>query len=206
MIPEYKSNSHRSKEETKVVDAKPQVAKVTTGSTKKKKKSEVSKFASTFLAEDVTNVRSYVIEEVLIPAAKKALADIVTNGIDMLLYGEVRSKNKDKGSKVSYSGYYSRKDGRERERDRDGSRRKSRNGYDYEDIIFDTRGDAESVLDSMFELLDKYEVVSVGDFYDLAGISGNYIDNKFGWTSLRNADVRRTRDGFAIELPRVVEI
>lgn len=204
MIPEYKSNSHKSKDEAKVADSKPQVAKVTTGATKKKKKSEVSKFASTFLAEDVTNVKSYVIEEVLVPAAKKALADIVTNGIDMLLYGEVRSKNKDKGSKVSYSGYYSRKDSRER--DRESSRRRSRNGYDYEDIIFDTRGDAESVLDSMFELLDKYEVVSVGDFYDLAGISGNYIDNKFGWTSLRSADVRRTREGFTIELPRVVEI
>lgn len=204
MIPEYKSNSHKSKEENRVIEDRPPVNKVTTGGTKIKKKSEVSKFANTFLAEDVTNVKSYIIEEVLVPAAKKAIADIVTNGIDMLLYGEVRSKGKDKGSKISYTGYYSRKDSRER--DREGSRRRNRSGYDYDEIEFDYRGDAESVLDSMFELLDRYEVVSVGDYYDLAGKSGNYIDNKFGWTSLRNASVRRTRDGYIIELPRVVEL
>lgn len=204
MTPEYKSNSHKSKEVA--TNNKPEVSKVTTGVAKKKKKSEVTKFANTFLAEDVTNVKTYIVEEVLVPAAKKALADIVTNGIDMLLYGEVRTKTKEKGSKVSYSGYYARRDSRESDRDRDGSRRRNRSGYDYDEIGFETRGDAESVLDSMFELLDKYEVVSVGDYYDLAGISGNYIDNKFGWTSLRNADVRRTRDGYIIDLPRVVEI
>lgn len=206
MTPEFRSNSHKSKEEGKVTDSRPQVAKVTTGVTKRKKKSEVSKFANTFLAEDVTSVKSYIVEEVLVPAAKKALADIVTNGIDMLLYGEVRSKNKDKGSKVSYSGYYSKKDDRGRDRDIESSRKRSRNGYDYEEVIFDTRGDAESVIDGMIELLDIYDVVSVGDFYDLAGITGSYIDNKFGWTTLRNADIRRTRGGFMIELPRVVEI
>lgn len=204
MTPEFKSNSHKSKGENNVVEVRPQVNKVTTGNTKKKKKSEVSKFANTFLAEDVTSVKSYIIEEVLVPAAKKAFVDIVTNGIDMLLYGEVRSKGKDKGSKVSYSGYYDRKDTRSRDTDR--SRRTSRNGYDYEDVSFESRGDAESVLDSMFELLDRYEMVSVGDLYDLAGMSGSYIDNKFGWTSLRNASVKRTRDGYVLELPRVIEI
>lgn len=201
MTPEYKSNSHKSKEVT--TESKPQVNKVTTGATKKKKKSEVNKLASIFLAEDVTNVKEYILEEVLLPAAKKAISDIVTNGIDMLLYGEVKPKGKDKGSKVSYSGYYKRET---RDRDRESSRKRTRNGYDYEDVSFESRGDAESVLDSMFELLDRYDVVSVGDYYDLSGISGNYVDNKFGWTSLRNAEVRRTRDGYIIELPRVVEI
>ena len=196
---EYKSNSHKVRNEEK----KP-LKKIVKGNVKTKKKSEVRKFTDVFISEDVHNVKSYIIGEILIPTAKKVLSEVVTNSIDMLLYGEVRSKGKDKGSKISYTGYYSRKDSRER--DREGSRRRNRSGYDYDEIEFDYRGDAESVLDSMFELLDRYEVVSVGDYYDLAGKSGNYIDNKFGWTSLRNASVRRTRDGYIIELPRVVEL
>ncbi|MEG1546073.1 MAG: hypothetical protein RR371_02345, partial [Bacteroides sp.] len=75
MTPEFRSNSHKSKDGDKEIVSRPQVAKVTTGTATKKKKSEASKFASTFLAEDVINVKSYIIDEVMIPAAKKALAD-----------------------------------------------------------------------------------------------------------------------------------
>ncbi|MGL4451394.1 MAG: hypothetical protein ACRCTZ_09410 [Sarcina sp.] len=199
MTQEYKSNSHASKSKPEICEKK-KIEKVTTGVTKTKKKSGSSGFASIFLAEDVTNVKSYILEEVLLPAAKKAISDIVTNGVDMLLYGEVKPKGKEKGSKVSYSGYYKDRD------HRDVSRNRTRKGYDYEEIIFESRGDAESVLDSMFELLDNYDVVSIGDYYDLSGKTGNYIDNKYGWTGLRNADVQRTREGYVINLPRVVEI
>ena len=219
MIPEYKSNSHKSKEETTEV-VKTQVSKVTSGTAKKKQKSEIEKVTSLFVAEDVSSVKNYIVEEVLMPAAKKALSDVVTtgvdalsdmvrNGMDMFIYGEVRSKSRSKGSKVSYTGYYRDRDTDRkpsRERNSESSRRRTRNGYDYEDIIFETRGDAEQVLDNMFELLDRYEVVSVGDLYDLAGLSGNYIDNKYGWTGLRNADVQRTREGYILNLPRVVEL
>lgn len=52
------------------------------------KKSEMQKFADVFISEDVNNVKSYIVMDVLVPAIKKAISDIVTNGIDMILYGE----------------------------------------------------------------------------------------------------------------------
>jgi hypothetical protein len=195
---EFKSNSHRSKEgQTSEVKEKKveQVAKAKT-----KKKSDVKKFADVFVAEDVTSVKDYILMEVLLPAAKKAISDIVTNGIDMLLYGEPRSKSKGRESKTSYTKYYSDRD---RDYERPG-RSRGRYGYDYDDIILDTRREAEEVLDRMDDLIDNYGMVSVADLYDLVGISGNYTDNKYGWTNLRNADIQRVRDGYLLKLPKAL--
>lgn len=197
---EYKSNSHRSKEQATVPEKK--VEKIVCNGVKTKKK---NKLADVFVTEDIRNVKDYIIMDVLIPAAKKALSDIVTNGIDMILYGETRS-NKSKGSKVSYSKYY---DDRDRDRysgRRDERSRTNRMGYAYDEIILENRGEAEEVLYKMDELLDVYGVVSVADLYDLVGISGNYTDNKYGWTNLRAASVQRLRDGYLLKLPKALPL
>ena len=192
---EYKGNSHRSKEQNELVEKK--VEQIAKGKTKKK--SEVKKFADTFIAEDITSVKDYILMEVLLPAAKKAISDIVTNGIDMILYGETRTKSKSRESRVSYTKYYDR----DRDYDRP-TRTRGRYGYDYDDIILDTRKEAEEVLDRMDDLIDNYGMVSVADLYDLVGVSGNYTDNKYGWTNLRNADVQRVRDGYLLKLPKAL--
>lgn len=104
---EYKPNSHKSKEERKESIPEKHVEKVISGTVKPKKKSEMQKFADVFISEDVNNVKSYIVMDVLVPAIKKAISDIVTNGIDMILYGEAgKSKKNSTASKVSYQKYY----------------------------------------------------------------------------------------------------
>ena len=195
---DYKPNSHRSKEEQKLPEKKiePVVkGKVTT------KKNNVRKLTNTFVTEDIQNVKSYVLMDVLVPAIKKAISDIVTNGIDMLLYGETgRSRRKSNASVVSYRNYY---DSRREERY---SSSRTRTGYSYDDVVLETRGEAEDVLSRMDELIDTYGVVSVADLYDLVGISCNYTDNKYGWTNLRNAEPVRVRDGYMLKLPKALPI
>lgn len=199
---DYKANSHKVREEQKSKEVvKKDIQPVAKAKTKKK--SEVKKFADVFIAEDITSVKDYIVNDVLIPAAKKAISDIITNGVDMILYGEAkgRDRRRDGGSRVSYTKYYER----DRDRDRDYDRSRTRRSvYDYDDIILDTRGEAEDVLNRMDDLVDAYGMVSVADLYDLVGISGNYTDNKYGWTNLRNAEVRRTRDGYLLKLPKAL--
>ena len=201
---DYKANSHKVREEQKSKEVvKKDIQPVAKAKTKKK--SEVKKFADVFIAEDITSVKDYIVNDVLIPAAKKAISDIITNGVDMILYGEAkgRDRRRDGGSRVSYTKYYERDRDRDRDRDYDRSRTR-RSVYDYDDIILDTRGEAEDVLNRMDDLIDAYGMVSVADLYDLVGISGNYTDNKYGWTNLRNAEVRRTRDGYLLKLPKAL--
>ncbi len=201
---EYKSNSHKSKEEqwTEAVSDR-KVKKVVQGSVKSRKKSELQKFADVFIQEDAQKVKSYIMMDVLMPAVKKAISDIVTNGIDMILYGEAgNTKKNGSASRISYQSYYQKK-----EEPQNRNYNRTRSGYDFDDIILDNRGEAEEVLVRMDELIATYGIVSVADFYDLVGITGNYTDNKYGWTDIRNASVVRVRgDGYMIKLPRALPL
>ena len=58
----------------------------------------------------------------------------------------------------------------------------------------------------MDELLETYGIVSVADLYELVGIIGNYTDNKYGWTNLRNAEPIRVNGGYLLKLPKVCPI
>lgn len=200
---DYKPNSNKFKEEQKQRESDKKIEKVVTGKVITRKKSKVSRFLGEFISEDARSVKSYVLGEVLIPAIKKAISDIVTDGIDIILYGESRGNHKrSTADRVSYRNYY------------DTNRRTSMNerqalatgSYSYDDIILNTRGEAEDVLARMDELMETYGLVRVADLYDLVGITGNYTDNKYGWTNIRNAEVVRVRDGYMIKMPRAVPI
>ena len=194
---DYKPNSHRSKVDQKEQPNEKKVQKVVRGKVKTKKKKTSLK--DVFISEDAANVKSYVFMDVLVPAVKKAISDIVRDGIDMILYGEARSRKS--SSNASYVSYRSYSD-RDRREERRYSDSRVRSAYSYDDIILENRGEAEDVLTRMDELIDTYGIVSVADMYDLVGISGNYTDNKYGWTNLRNAEPVRVRDGYMLKLPK----
>ena len=198
---DYKPNSHKYKAE-QAMQSEKKVEKVVKGTAKVKKKGEMSKFRDIFIAEDVSNVKSYVVMDILVPAVKKAISDIITNGIDMILYGGSGDRNRRRSTAdtISYNRYYDRDDRRY-------SENRTISGYSYNDIILETRGEAEDVLTRLDELIDSYGVAKVADLYDLVGVSGEYTDNKYGWTNIRSAHVDRVRDGgYIIKLPKALPI
>ena len=191
----FPSNSHESKEK--------KVIKPVVSGAKTKKKSEISKFADVFLAEDVNSVKSYILMDVLVPAIKKAISDIVTNGVDMILYGGNGnpSTKKSISSKVSYTPYYKYTQQQSNQlSDRNMSR--SKTVYEYDDVLFDSRGEAEKMLNAMDEYIKDYGMISVGDYYDMAGVTSQYTTRKYGWSDLREAQVVRIREGYIIKLPK----
>lgn len=195
---EYKSNSHKSRAEATKKEHK--IEKVVTGAVKTKKKGGLHKFTDVFISEDAGNVKTYIFMDVLVPAIKKAISDIVTNGIEMMLYGETGRKKNSNASRISYRDYY--KDDR-----RSKAYNSARIDYEFDDIILENRGEAEDVLSCMNEVIETYGSVSVADFYDLVGITGNYTDIKYGWYDIRNANVIRMRDGgYMIKLPRALPL
>lgn len=197
----YKPNSYKYKaEQEESAIEKKKVEKVVSGTVKNKKKNEIQKFANVFVSEDIQNVKTYIVMDILIPSLKRALSDIVKNGIDMILYGESGGRSNSKASKVSYRSYY------DKVNDRDYSNNRIRTGYSYDDIVIESRGEAEEVLDRMNELLSVYKIVSVADLYDLVGITGNYTDNKYGWTDLNSARVVSVRDGYLLKLPKALPL
>lgn len=181
------------------------IEKVVSGSVKTRE-NKTRKITDIFISEDASNVKSYIFMDVLVPAIKKAISDIVTDGIDMILYGgSGGSKRSKSSSKVSYRSYYD--DRRDRDRDRDRGSYSSRTRFDYDDLVFASRGDVERVREQMDEVIDRYGLVTVADMYEMAGeTNAPFTANKYGWTNIRTAEPIRVRDGYVLKLPKAMPI
>lgn len=79
---------------------------------------------------------------------------------------------------------------------------RGRASFDFGEIILDNRGEGLEIIERLRDIIDKYEVATVSDLYDLASISSNYTDNDWGWDNLAEANVQRVREGYALILPQ----
>lgn len=170
-----------------------------------KKKSGLRKFGSDIVSEDISNVGTYILTDVLIPSIKKTLLEIIEGGARMALMGDSKPSYRSNET-TSYSRMWNGSNSRSGntryasvDRDRAG-------GYSFDDIILPSRADAEQILDELNDVIRRYGAVSVADLYDLIGQSCNYTDNNYGWTSLSNATVASVREGFMLKLPRAVPL
>lgn len=203
---DYPSNSKSSKRD-KAEKGKPtekKVDKITKGTVVKKKKSLGKKFTDTFLSDEFDSVGDYLKQDVLIPAAKNLFSDVVSQAVEMIkdgteamLFGEVRGSRKRRGSYVSYN-TISTRDKKDR---RDPSRR-NRATHNFDDIVLETRGEAEEVRDQLLFLIDEYGDASVADLYSSVGITGSFTDNRYGWSNLSTARIIKVRDGYLLDLPK----
>lgn len=192
---------------TQPAEARPEVKPVVAaGSAKERKKSLGKRIAENFTGEDAESVGQHILMDVLIPAAKNAISDAVTQGIERMLFGEVRrGRSVSSGRPGSYTSYGSINKSPGRAFQADGSRemsRAARRNHDFREIILEERGEAERVLDELGHILDAFDVVTVGEMYSLVNITGSYTDEKWGWNDLRSAKVERIRDGYLLSLPR----
>jgi hypothetical protein len=211
---EKRNKVERSKEQDKKDEKNiEQVAKA-----KRQKKSVGKKFTEAFIGDDsdADNIFDYILYDVLVPAAKNTIFDAITGGFSMALFGEQRNStrtSRNRGqSYVSYGNYYRDDSGRyvdnrsSSPRNRSIEARPIREKLYNDDIIVDSRGEGEEVLDRLLDIIDTYGSASLADLYSLVGIDAAYTDNNYGWYNLSNATITRVRNGFAINLPRAVDL
>lgn len=203
-----KTTSEKTPEEKKV-------EKVVIGKVKRQKRSFGKKMAETFLEDNTRSVGDYVFHDVLIPAAKSMICDIIGWGgfAEMLLFGSVKggSRTTRQGGKsfTSYGSFFSGAQGVRGPREQAARREISRVGrarHDFDEIILESRGEAENVLSHLVDMTIDYGQATVADLYDLVDINSDFTDNKYGWTDLRNASVSRVHGGYLINLPRALPL
>ena len=177
--------------------------KVTTGTVTKKKKTVGRKILDTFLSEKLDDVGDYIRYNIFGPGVKSLIYDVVMSTFSMMFWGDAsyggRGRDRrDSGGRRAYDRVYDDR------RSSGGRDRGSRPAYDYDDIFFETRDDAERVLDRLYDQLDRYGKARVADLYEAAGISaeGNYTVNYYGWYSLRGSGAYPTSEGWALDLPK----
>ena len=212
---DLKPNSHqyhRDAENNDIPETDTQKSELS-GNVVAKKKPLWRRVLNTFLKDGANpaEIKTYLIEEVIVPAVLDNVSDIITTAVEMRFFGAPKrrsSRNTASGnnSRVNYGGFFN-----------DGSRRRDRLAREakkettvkeaLDDYIFDNRGDAERVLVDMREVLDQYQQVTISDYLDILtnyGISVTTTpgDNKYGWTDLSGVEATRTRGGYYLNLPK----
>jgi len=201
--PAFPSNRNRKEPEQKKVE------KVVTGNVERRKPPMSRRFREMFVGGDAKNVSNFVFLEILLPAVKDTIADMVSQGIERMLFGDARSTSRRTGARpgggyVSYNRYSSPSPwNRDRERREERpARPRPRGSHDFDDIILATRAEATEVIDRMFDLISKYDQATVSDLLELVGLEGKFTDERWGWTDFRGAIPRRVNDGYLLDLPK----
>lgn len=168
---------------------------------KVQKKSAIKEALRTFFAQDLPEIAEHLVIDVAIPAAKNAITDMVTQGIQQLLYGETDHRRRPTSGYTSYSsssrsnrgtGYYESRR----------SERRQPKPTNVEDLVFDTRGDAVDVIEFIAEQIEEYGQVSVADLMSSVGIQPRYTDERWGWTTTDAFEIRQIREGWLVSADR----
>lgn len=212
---EFPPNSHIKREarSTRTVEAEPEkkeITRVTRGKAIQRKKPLHRKFFEAFRPEDARGFIEYVILDVIVTGVKDVVADATISTVENALGVDGRSRARSRyrgsgGGRTEYnrmSGSRTTR-GRDRDEDRRPSRREpSRSSSDFTEIIVDTRVEAEETLETLFEVLSKYDVVTRRELLSMVGEPHTFTDQDWGWTDLRGARVHKVREGYLIDLPR----
>lgn len=210
---EYPSNAHSDRQPAKAEPVKKRDP-VVAGKAIKRKVPLGKRLRQNFLSgEGLRGIWGHVTGEVLIPAAKDAAFDALRLGGERAIFGDSgprRSGPSRHASPTSYTGYY-RPAGTPSHNTPAQQRReissRSRSQHDFSEIVLESRGEAETVLDTLYDILNEYKQATLADLYDLVNVSSNPTDYKYGWTSLQGSSLQHVRGGgWLINLPKPVPI
>lgn len=171
-----------------------------------KKQNPARKIATKFFGGDPKDVALYLVNDVLLPAVKSTFVTMFEEGLERLVFGDTMADRQRRritgvrGNGIAYDKVSAQ---------RQGGRiisRKARITHDFDQLVYQTRQEAESVLSHLYDYLERYGVVRVSDLYDLSDATSNFTDRGWGWTDLRGSRIVAIREGYIIELPDPVEV
>lgn len=196
-------NSHKSREAEAASEPREKIEKIIEGKVVTRKPPVWKRVAHSMVADDVQNVGDFIIIDVIVPAIKNLIADIIGQGTNRVLFGTSRARRRDTVGPVGSlkTAYH-----RVSEPEPRALGREARARHDFDQIILDSRAEAVEVLEALIAQVVRYNQASVSDLYDLVGVTGSWTDQRYGWTNLDDADVRQAKGGFLIDLPRPIDL
>ncbi len=179
-------------QDTKKIDYTAPKGKVTL------KKSKMNSLGKSVIQGSITDAITLAFTELIIPAGRDLLFNVVTSVSQTLIYGESEPPSTSNGvNRIPYSSIsnYNRV-GRPTSRVQK-IRQRPEDGF-----IFERKSDADTIIEELREACDSFGVVTVQALYEICDKTAPYTANKYGWMNLDDARVERTRDGYVLKLPR----
>lgn len=196
-------NSHKERGADAETTAEREPAeKIVEGRVISRKQPWWKRFRQTMLAEDAGNVGEYILTDVVIPATKNLIVDMIGQSIERVLFGTSRGRVRRSplGASLRDQVNYNRFSG-DREPVRRPMSREARARHDFNEIVLENRTEAIEVVEALIDRISRYGAVTVADLYDFVGTTGSFADQRWGWSDLTTADVRQVPGGFLLDLP-----
>lgn len=175
---------------------------------KREKKTIWQRIKASIFVAGPKEIKAAIIEDVILPAIKDTFADTMYSIVDVAVYGRNasrhgRSRSGRRGSSRSSSSVIDYNKESTKNRNRSRSTRGS-SGYDFDNVIFDSREEADEVFQDLVDTLNEYGEVTVYYFYERSGITAEFPDQDWGWKSLDGTGYIYTSEGISLDLPKPV--
>lgn len=191
-------------------DEPKKLERVTSAEAVRRKRGLGRQVRETFIGGSAKTAAEYMVVEVVVPAIKDTIAEALQSGVEKLIYGDSRPRHRG-SAPPSYSNIghvnYQRMGSSTPPTSRSQPSppmlsRRSRARQEFDEIVIQSRQEANEVLDRMYDILSRYGSVPVADLYELTGIQSSHTDYKWGWTDLRGAKASKLRSGgYLLDLP-----
>lgn len=148
------------------------------------------------------SIKKKVVDDIVMPGVLDFLSDMAANIIesfadvaletaDILIYKEPR-EHRCKKKSSHYHGAYDKKKKKTR----------TKSAFDYNDVSFPSKEQAERVKRKLIKLCDEYDYISVADFYREADEDFTSADEGWGWENIDNAYVTKRDGEYYLHLPK----
>lgn len=206
---QYPSNTLKERNKQAQKKEKPDLKCVVSGKSKPVPQSLWSKVFVGIKPASGQTMKSFIFDEIVTPLIQRAVVEGVTGAINYLVKGDAYADRKNNNSfGKSYINYNGISSGKSNGNSSQYVYSGKNSGMEIENVWFESRVDAQRVLDEMQNVIAGYDILTVNGFYDIIGRT-NIIDpsnEKFGWSDLRNAYITASRGGWVIHLPHPMPI
>lgn len=204
----YSSNSNRDKESEQVPEKK--VEQVTAAAAVVRKKPLGRRIAENFQGADAHNVGHYVLFEVVLPRFKDLIFDVGESALRRALFGD-SAKGYTSRSTSSTKGWtpYNTIQSSAIPKQQVAKPTATPASDEFGEIVVETRGEADVVMEKMSNLIETYGMASVSDLKASVGLTGSFTDEKFGWMAMGGTDIRRvggSQPGYLLIFPTPQEL
>lgn len=165
-----------------------------------------------FFADDVGAVTGSIMDDFVKPRMdqykkqsrrkmQEFIADSLEDFIEMIFLGKTRKKISKDGS----TQYWKMSNGNSIEE----AMNKPKDAYyGLKAYVIEDRSKAEEALNEMKFICDRYNRVTVAEYYGVIGQPNTRIDSYYGWFDLVGVDVKRVPGGggYVIDLPKPVSL
>ena len=169
-----------------------------------------------FGEEGFRGAATHMVQEVIVPSIQNTVADVLVTAVQRAIFGNDYIHRRTngglfwgRGNNVTRMDTYR---GRNKtDYTKNFSQRNTRASNVVNDIAFETRQEAQEVFNVLLANLNQYDVVTVGDYYELTDNAASFTDHSYGWSvssgGLNGARIVAARGGgYKIQFPQPVEV